>query len=394
MKKKAIFISGCETQSNTSASIRNMRFVSGLSNYCYTISIEFCLNEKKRTSIKSDAHEHYIIKVPSIISSPKSTKGVNFSGRLKKNLIAFLKRLVPDNYSFFCLRCDISNLVKDVKDVDYVFLNSDPKGIYYLFFNKSFKTLMSNNPRARIISIWGDPWYFDINSKRSKLIRFFEYLFLKKSNVITYNTKKSLSQQKASFRRFASKMVYLPRTIPDDFITPEPNDSNDFREINLLYAGDFFSRSRNIKPLYATAKNCSYLNLRVFGNTDLDLESDDNVKIYSRVDNFIVDNEIEKSDILIVLLNVSGGQLPGKLFDYAITGKHVIVLYENIVDVDLIPMSSRFIFLENKSEVIEDYLYSLYTGQKKLKRISYVEVEEFKSSNVIKKYLEEVNRVN
>ena len=92
-----------------------------------------------------------------------------------------------------------------------------------------------------------------------------------------------------------------------------------------VYLGDYSSHIRNILPLYNAVLKMPNIELIIAGNTDLKLESNDHITIYPRVNQQKV-KELEDSAAIVVSVgNLSGTQIPGKLYYSASSQKHILV---------------------------------------------------------------------
>lgn len=346
-----LFVSACEDFNDTSAAIRNREVVKGLGKFAYITSVEFSVSEdgRNRTAFSADK------KVRINYRKQSGEKSLIKSAGLVKNTKIYLFRLFkqlgkfvfPDALSVHCMIKGLEGFEEE-NHYDYVILNSDPKGIYFLLFNMKFRKFLASNPRTKLVTVWGDPWYLDVHGRQSRFIWFLERTIIKRASFITYNTMGTLEAQKRLHPKFKAKMLFLPRTL-DLSLFSNLNLPSLKNNINVLYAGDYRNASRNITPIYDALNGREGVTLTICGDGDVDLFSTSNVTIRGRQSKEVVDNLVSACDFLVVLLNIKGTQLPGKLYDYAITDKPVLVLYENECDTLKLPFPSRFIFLKNDS---------------------------------------------
>lgn len=262
-------------------------------------------------------------------------------------------------------RIDLSPVLNTFNvDFDFVITSSDPKGIHTLCINKSFANSKFLNS-AKFSQYWGDPLYNDINLSFSKNIIYWliEKWLFSKSDKVFFVSNETFKEKSILFKKLKDKFEYLPRPIDTDCIFPKvsPLSIDSGRNVSCSYIGDYYSSSRNITPLVDTFRSLKTYNLKIAGNTDLNIDviSTVNVSITSRVPDYQAKIILEESDVCIVLLNKSGTQLPGKLFDLIVTNKIIIVIYEFPEQVDSIPFKSRLILCENTISDITAALLSI-----------------------------------
>ena len=387
---KILFISACEDFSDTSAAIRNRAIVKGLVKVSHVTSVEFLLSEKRESKKKVTAYNKICIKY-------RKNKSDNYRSHSNSNIIIksmFLKKLkrvfrlfFPDILSIYCLFKGVGELYEftEKNEFDYIILNSDPKGIHFLLFNFRFKRFLDSNPGSKVVTVWGDPWYLDIHTRKSWLVKVIERAVLRRSDFIAYNTLGTLKAQKAFYADFRERMIFLPRTI-DLKSSQDESQARSEESINILYAGDYRSVSRNILPLYESFSSLHDLSLTICGNSDFQIFSHKNIKVLGRQSKQYVDELIGEAGLLVVLLNLHGTQLPGKLYDYAITNKPILMLYEDISQTYQVPFPTRFIFLKNETSVIFDFFENFKNKQFSVDVSLNKEMEGYMTSAVVKKF--------
>lgn len=351
--KRLLFVSSGLITSNTSAAIRNRRLVSELSRHFHVHAIDVAPHGTP-VSYAIDGVTGVVIQ-----SSVYAARNIGVYGKegffdkvrgLAKH---FIRCIVPDKYFIELLFHDFSQVLPDQGCFDVVMTSSDPKGIHACLLNGSFrKRFIAGN--TAVVEYWGDPWYGDINFYTNKLTRLMErHLFSLADHVIfnsmaTYREKSDQCQDVARFH-------FLSRGVEGDLSHLPDVLQRSFETINLLYAGDYFSVSRNIDPLIRAVGRLPH-SLVVVGDGDKPGNPPPNVRLLPRVDFNTAQRMTREADMLVVLLNRVGGQVPGKLYDYAPTEQPVLVLYEDESLLPSIPFQERFIFIKNEEQAIYAFL--------------------------------------
>jgi glycosyltransferase involved in cell wall biosynthesis len=234
---------------------------------------------------------------------------------------------------------------------DIIISSSDPKSSHIVVDNLIRKGLKFN----KWIQYWGDPLTIDITSKHiypKYYTKHVERRILKAANKIIYVSPFTLQEQQKLFPKLAQKMTFLP--IPYEYEKVYAKTKNE--KFVVGYFGYYVKGIRNIFPLYEAFKNINTsLQLNIVGGSDIQLQTIDNIGIYPISNNI---SEFEKNcDLLVVILNSQGSQIPGKVYHAAATNKPVLVILdgENKYEIrSYLEKYDRFYFCENDSKNIAD----------------------------------------
>ena len=204
---------------------------------------------------------------------------------------------------------------------DIVISSSDPKSSHL-----AVKQLVKQGLRYdKWIQYWGDPLAIDIMRSDiwpQSLVEKKEKELLMDADKIVYVSPFTLREQQLLYPEMASRMVFHPIPYMEKEVFPETNNER----FVIGYYGDYQKKKRNLIPFYqACVALGDSVDVSIYGNSKLKLESTDNVKIYPRGN---VDEHKIKADLLICLLNSKGTQIPGKLYHFAGTNKKVLVLLD------------------------------------------------------------------
>jgi glycosyltransferase involved in cell wall biosynthesis len=302
----------------------------------------------------------------------------------RKGMVNFLRYLyykvsLYDNTLNFLRKADIE-LLGD-KQFDIVISTSDPK-TSHLFTKK----LIEQGLKYKYwIQHWGDPLYYDITNSTwipKWIIKKKERGILKFADGVIYVSPITAKSQKKLFPDFASKINFIPLPYDKEKIY-KSKKTND--KITIGYFGDYNSKIRNIYPLYNFCRENINYELIIAGSTDITLEETENIKIFPRVNQQVV-NELEaKCDILAIICNKRGTQIPGKIYYYSATNKSILLLldgeYRRDIEEYLAPFN-RFMICDNNEEKIEEYINNSY-----LSNTINVPCNEFSSESVANKII-------
>ena len=203
------------------------------------------------------------------------------------------------------------------------------------------------------LQIWEDPWGADINGYTTlKSIRREEDRLLKRAEQVMYVSPLTLMYQQQAFPAYADKMTWMP--LPAYYQSEQL--PQDFSRLSFGYFGDYTSHVRDLRPFYDTAAALG-LDTTICGNSDQPFPSTDTVHVYPRLPLGELKIHEDRANVLVFLCNRGGGQIPGKLYQYAATNKLILFIMdgshrEQKVLKEYFEDFGRFVFCENTQESI------------------------------------------
>lgn len=215
------------------------------------------------------------------------------------------------------------------------------KVVEVLLNKKRIKTL-------KWIQIWEDPWFADLSGMvPTEKIKKEEARVISKADEIYYVSPLTLMYQKDFFPGSASKMKWQP--LPSYY--DDKDSYSNFEEYHFGYFGDYSESVRNLKPFYEYAVD-NRLNFTVCGRGSTGYKSTGTVDIHPRMPLSELKQYENKVNILVFVCNLKGGQIPGKIYQYAATNKYVLFILdgtetEKKVLYDYFSQFERFVFCEN-----------------------------------------------
>ncbi len=210
----------------------------------------------------------------------------------------------------------------------------------------------------RWIQIWEDPWCLDLvfrslnTEKAIARARQEEQHLLELAEEILYVSPITLDHQKSTFPTAASKMGWEP--VPSYYSDPTPCPME--AEVRFGYFGDYSSQIRNLQPFYQAAKELNVVT-NICGGSDKMFDSVGNITVRPRVSLEELKPIEDQTNVLVFLANLRGGQIPGKIYQYAATGKTVLFIADGTEEEKTILKQyfgqfNRFVFCENTPEDI------------------------------------------
>ncbi|MGM0945467.1 MAG: hypothetical protein ACQEW9_09810 [Bacteroidota bacterium] len=230
--------------------------------------------------------------------------------------------------------------------------------------------LLKSEGKKRVIQYWTDPLSIGMLNKidsiplKRLIHKIVEKKILSWGDEIVYCSPVLCNAQKKVFTEFAHKMRWTDVAVSRKY-TSEIEKSQRLKKDRILvgYFGSFHKNVRNIKPLIDSFKYISNAELIIRGDSNLhlsELEIGDNVDIsIGRIPYENIKNLEAKCDILVCIGNLSGVQIPGKVFYYALHDKPIIYVGDGFYNPEIIDYLydlERYIVSENNSNSIVDSL--------------------------------------
>ncbi|MBQ8238022.1 MAG: hypothetical protein IJZ39_07745 [Oscillospiraceae bacterium] len=277
-------------------------------------------------------------------------------GNVKSNLRAAAKKLF-----YYCFPTDplyslehtwlkkAANF-RNITKYDLVISNSSPaashKMVGLLLEKRQIKC-------DRWIQIWEDPWFLDLYAEYPDIVGEEEHSLLRAAHEVYYVSPLTLDYQKQFYPDCAHKMKHVPLPFLN-FVKNDPGSAK--KSGSFGYFGDYYSQTRNLEPFYDALKK-SGMQGYIYGNSNLNLASTEQIVVSGRVTLDVLAQVQAKTEVLIHLSNLKGGQIPGKIYHYSATGKPILFILDGTQEEQDILRSyfgqfNRYYFCENREESI------------------------------------------
>lgn len=217
--------------------------------------------------------------------------------------------------------------------------------------------IVTRKGEIKYIQQWGDPLVADI-TRKSLTPKWVQHII--ESNLIHladkvyYVSPFTLQEQKKLFPKYKDKMEFVPTPAEKRLYEETYN-----KKLRIGYFGSYQTSARNIIPLYKAVKSNKEIELLIVGDSDINLQETDNIRLIDRTTPDHIDELMKQMDVIVCLMNSSGGQIPGKIYNYACTNKEILM----VIDGDqgeairmFLERYERFTFVKNNADSITNQL--------------------------------------
>lgn len=265
---------------------------------------------------------------------------------------------------------------------DIIISNSSPAASHKLVLELLTKKRIKG---IRWVQIWEDPWFYDLYGGHNEKVKQEEHRLLRAASEIFYVSTLTLEYQKMHFQDCAHKMKHIP--LPYLKIS-ENNPRNKSKVPHFGYFGDYYSKTRNLKPFYNALVEINGSGY-IFGDSDLSLQATKSIEVSGRVTIDKLVNVQEQSDILVHLCNLYGGQIPGKIYHYSATTKPILFILDGTSkEIEMIKayfeQYNRYLFCKNSKDDLLKIMRSFLAGNEDFEKEP---VAEFHPRQVISKLI-------
>lgn len=350
-----LFISLYPFFANNSGMMRNRALVKGLVDNGHKVDVITIENNKlqKTTSCKDIGINNIYYagrnQLYDSITGQKKQKGTTLKKILERIIRVLYHKFYPFDYTMRIAKRINIRLIGDRK-YDMIISSSNPWSSH-----EAVKRLIKQGLQYKSwIEYWGDPLSNNVSNKcilPDIVLQKYEKKLFSISDKIVFVSPLTFEYEKKVHKTYISKFAYLP--IPFD--EPKFYYGNKY----VGYYGDYYSKSRNIYPFY-NAVNELKVPTVIVGSSNLKLHSTEYVEIYDRGD---VSHFMEKTMLLIVVLNKRGTQIPGKIFHYSGTNIKTLVICDgnnsNAIRKYFEKYNKRFFFCDNNKNDIKKALTTI-----------------------------------
>ena len=349
---KILFIACYSPLINNSASIETLQYLNNLAkideNEVHLLTVNFPKNsiyyDEYILSMLNEKVKMHIISGGKIFEKimpkkPSNKAAVNSSQNNKSFIKSMLKKgksiiAVPDmyfNWAKAASKYGIELMKKEKFDVMFSMHEPPSSHICAMKIKEEFKDLPW-------VTYWSDPWLKDstrenISPVRRKYEQSFERKVVNLSDRFIFVTKANRDDYVNSYNIPIEKTFIVTRGYDEKQYKEIKEKSNpkliEKEKINFVYAGEIFSKLRNVNPfIYAlnVIKNenidlYNKLNIMFFGNIDSDevknkLNAIDKVSVSPRIPYDEALGYMLNSQVLLLFGNKNSKQIPAKVYDY------------------------------------------------------------------------------
>lgn len=349
---KILFIACYSPLINNSASIETLQYLNNLAkideNEVHLLTVNFPKNsiyyDEYILSMLNEKVKMHIISGGKIFEKimpkkPSNKAAVNSSQNNKSFIKSMIKKgksiiAVPDmyfNWAKAASKYGIELMKKEKFDVMFSMHEPPSSHICAMKIKEEFKDLPW-------VTYWSDPWLKDstrenISPVRRKYEQSFERKVVNLSDRFIFVTKANRDDYVNSYNIPIEKTFIVTRGYDEKQYKEIKEKSNpkliEKEKINFVYAGEIFSKLRNVNP-FIDALNViknenidlyNKLNIMFFGNIDSDevknkLNAIDKVSVSPRISYDEALGYMLNSQVLLLFGNKNSKQIPAKVYDY------------------------------------------------------------------------------
>ena len=349
---KILFIACYSPLINNSASIETLQYLNNLAkideNEVHLLTVNFPKNsiyyDEYILSMLNEKVKMHIISGGKIFEKimpkkPSNKAAVNSSQNNKSFIKSMLKKgksiiAVPDmyfNWAKAASKYGIELMKKEKFDVMFSMHEPPSSHICAMKIKEEFKDLPW-------VTYWSDPWLKDstrenISPVRRKYEQSFERKVVNLSDRFIFVTKANRDDYVNSYNIPIEKTFIVTRGYDENQYKEIKEKSNpkliEKEKINFVYAGEIFSKLRNVNP-FIDALNViknenidlyNKLKIMFFGNIDSDevknkLNVIDKVSVSPRIPYDEALGYMLNSQVLLLFGNKNSKQIPAKVYDY------------------------------------------------------------------------------
>ncbi|NLK95860.1 MAG: glycosyltransferase family 4 protein [Clostridiales bacterium] len=394
---KILFIACYSPFINNSAAIETLQYLNKLSeikdNEVFLLTVDFPKNsvyyDEELSKLINKNVKIYPVKggkiftrfVPRISEEKTNNRTLN-TFKMLKNIKNAL--VIPDMYYGWSNNASIvgREIVKKEK-IDVIFSMHEPPSSHLCAYK--IKKIYSNIPW---ITYWSDPWLKDSTREESFLIKKLIEKKMEKEVVINsdrfiFVTEANRNDYINSYNIDPDKTFIITRGYDKKLFTrlsgSEKPELINNDKINIIYAGEIFTKLRDITPFINAVKEVrknnidlyNKLNILFFGNIDdievkRELESLSICKVNRRIPFEEAIKYVLNSEVLLLFGNKNSKQIPAKIYEYFGASGRIFVIYgdENDPLKELVENNERCITSLNNSEKIYEHLTNLLSINK------------------------------
>ncbi|MDD6795251.1 MAG: glycosyltransferase [Clostridiaceae bacterium] len=388
---KILFIACYSPFINNSASIETLQYLNKLSeiadNEIHLLSVDFpkdsiYYDHSLSKMINKNIKVH-LIEGGRIFNKlvPRKSSNINetavSNGNVKK--LKFLRSVknavvIPDMYYGWSKKAgDYGIKLMEKEKFDVIFSMHEPPSSHLCA--RKIKKQFKDTPW---ITYWSDPWLKDSTRENANFVKKSiessmeknivsladKYIFVTEDNRDDYIESYGIKKEDTFIITRGFDSEYFNKLRKEE--KPELIDNN---KINIIYAGEIFSKLRNVNPFIEAVEEIKEknnelykkLNILFFGNIDdaeakAKLEGLEVAKVSKRIPFEEAIKYMLNSDILLLFGNKNSKQIPAKIYEYFGANGKIFVIYGDEKDPirKLVENHPRCVTsLNNKTDIVE-----------------------------------------
>lgn len=257
---------------------------------------------------------------------------IDLKRRLIRFLFKYIKIIFPDEYRYF--KNNYLNTLKTITveyKIDTVIIGMTP----FSFMELPQKIKMYYN-NIKIIGDLSDPFSFNaqiINKNRNIRNRrlSYELKYLPFFDILVVLNKKIQKYYSELLSGNTTIISVIEQGVNEGFF-----NFNEFKESKrsnhkFIYAGGFYKGFREPFHLYSAVEIINSIELHIYGAIKKQYLGDSipNIIYHGNISQTELINRFRDSDVIVIIDNAFGIQVPGKIIECLTIGKPILFIYEN-----------------------------------------------------------------
>jgi len=364
---KILFVTAYEVDYDSSVNIANQALIKGFIDAgCDVSTISAFKHKGNINNLKIHGREltkRYNLNDDNNEARDKKEK-FSFFKSIRNKLLSFLYKRIYLKFRIYDLDFELVKLANKFKineEFDLMISVSDPK-LTHLIASR----LVKKNPNLckKWFQYWNNPFASDINKENimpRRLVAFEEKRVIKKCDKVIYVSPLTLADNQKKYSGLKEKMIFLPTPYLEEVMYPAKHN----KEYTIGYFGDYRSTTVNIMPLYNVCKEND--KLIICGDSNLTLEENDHVSIFSRTDLKKMSKYEAKCDLLVCICTKKGNQISAKPIWCARTNKKILIILDGNRKEEIkkyFDSYNRFYFCNNDEESIKITINRIKTNDR------------------------------
>ena len=392
---RVLVVTGANLKKNESANLSHIAFIRGFCDCGHKVTV---ISKKSNADIIDESismpdgvewYQYETSRMYKHISKERRNSIHHEERREKKSLkiIAYtkLREYIKSIYGVYGFnQVWINNSVKSFKDSkEYdlmISISTPPEG-----HEAAYQLRKKGRVKCKLFAeIWEDPWQLDIyNGEPNKRLLEVERRITSYADKVFYVSPLTLKYQKQQFPETGNKMDWIPLA---SYYESDPVTVEGY---SYGYFGTYFPNGRNLRPFYEVAKETG-IKLNICGSTHYLFEPTHNIHIYERLPLEELKEYEDKTNVLVFVCNLRGGQIPGKIYQYAATNKKILFILDGTEEEQKILKEyferfNRFYFCHNEKDSIKKTISILENDSDTTK---VTPLHDFSPSEIAKKIIE------
>ena len=287
-----------------------------------------------------------------------------------------------------------------LKNYDLIFSISSPYSSHIIahYIYKKYN--------IQYVCSYGDPWIYEPSRRRGWMRYRIEYNIenrivndAKAISVITdYNKREYVRLYHIDENKITTFNIGYRQSEKKHAIQ-KPNN-----QPRLIYGGSLNPIHRNVAPFFEALQNAPVVSVDIYNedypevfNLIREYHIESNVRIHKLIPAEQFNDELYKSDVLLLFGNKTPFQVPGKLFEYISTGTHIIYIKNNNDEDDgssiILKRYGNVSVVQNNTAEIIDALYSISTKFNEQQLMPQTDIKDYEFHNTMRPIVEQVQSI-